>query len=1373
MKHACVCAFWGLLAALPTRATAQPTGPAKPAEGFLSAVVEVQPKVDGKPADPKYGGIVHRPTATRLDTPYYDVPFAVNVPFQVPFEGGAVRVYFRTAVHWPEAPKEFREHRFTHSRGVLRADGAPLAEGSVFFDLGGETDRDGWAELKSDELGPVRVWGFPQEPGRELTKLAVAAEDTKHTPFSDGHFGSFVFAPAKAGTYAFWFSMDESAFWERLSRTTEALEVRYRVDLLVCRGERPVTRAEFEYLFGRGKRPEGMPEDKFFVPLSAEIPATLRRNGWVFDRVEVGPADDRFKQKRWVNNRSYPTDVEATSSPGRSTSCTLNVSMPVPVIKMGEEVLQPYVWKEKYEWKIDFPAEMPDFGFAEIKLAGGSEFTGRQGKADPRDSGSAPLTQWRPLSRNAHCTFAHFSQIQPNDPRRKREDFLAQYGKESERFWFEDWRTLEALERGPAVGGGGPLRYLMSGDRPRDRALLAQTGGSAEVVAFVLGGFDVRAYYRRASEVRQAGGKSGTGGNEGKLIVERDPYWEWYPGFSRTLRKARETVDAARFSAAMIAGPLSTLRAKNARLHAVLTRKEDPAPAALSARFQAQFKKQTDEVHDYLERSERIIAGAVQAMDGVVSELDAAASRFGERHGDLFALKHAQQEVRERLPFELALAAGNHEKFREGVAAGRVKAYSAETRMLLARALLADGESVGALFELRDALALEPGHVEAGQRLAELEAAFLKASLDKAQGAVGKARAAFAAYMNSRGFAEVEPEKRAPWLRAALGIFDEANREELWAAFSMGVTGAASGLLGRPGAEADLLDVTQKKLATAFLGLHAMMRLRVRGFTLAQMRTIDADALLRALPLKDLAGNPYTPAQAAALRSAMLEALDLPDVAALAGGADRATLERAMEAAYWSPRDAADTAAESFGDAVSSPKALILFLLPSATVVNAAGKTVTVGETLAIALRWDRAIRALGGTRAGAHLLSALKRTAEFEQTLLESNLLLTWAGLQGAKIAALCVLQYQAVTKAEALGGPYAAMVVEAVLTLLPTDSELLLKWLAQHEIPPARVAGAIGKYLTQTETAARAAESAAARRTALRQIAEAQKQGKGLPPAALEELDRLAGRTRAPTLPVGDAIQDGETALASAAASARNGTDDGALGAAEALARDADEQAAALLKQRQAALEAQRRMAGTPARRNVRELGASLPQRLQQYRPKIGDPPLPDHLTVQHELLRDPSGCVPNAIYALQPDRGHTLAEIETLIRDLRNVRDGRLVGVDADKLPEALRRCGLDARPGLSIIKPTEGELVDNVSGALRLGKYMERNQGATIIANVAAPEAGTGHAVLIWKIEADPAHGAVVYILDPFFGSLNRVPLKQAHWRIADSAVAWVP
>jgi hypothetical protein len=93
-------------------------------------------------------------------------------------------------------------------------------------------------------------------------------------------------------------------------------------------------------------------------------------------------------------------------------------------------------------------------------------------------------------------------------------------------------------------------------------------------------------------------------------------------------------------------------------------------------------------------------------------------------------------------------------------------------------------------------------------------------------------------------------------------------------------------------------------------------------------------------------------------------------------------------------------------------------------------------------------------------------------------------------------------------------------------------------------------------------------------------------------------------------------------------------------------------------------------------------------------------------------------------------------------------------------------------MKIIKPAEGELVDNVTGALRLGRHLDRNPGTTILANVAPPESAVGHAVLIWKIEPDPAHGAVLYILDPVYGGLNRVPLKEAHWRIADAVVASV-
>jgi hypothetical protein len=221
-----------------------------------------------------------------------------------------------------------------------------------------------------------------------------------------------------------------------------------------------------------------MPEDKLFVASTVEVPVTLRRNGWRFDRVEVGPADDRFKQARWVNGRPHPTQLEMSSSPGRTTTCRLEVSMPVPVIKMGDDVLPAYVWKEKYEWKIEFPAEMPDYGFAEIRLTGASEYAGRNGKAEPRDAQTDPVTEWRPRSNSAHCTVAHFSRIKPRDPAEDKQAFVNRYGAESGRHWFEDWRTYEALDRGPAVGGGGPLRHLMVAGRPQDRKLIVQDAGA-------------------------------------------------------------------------------------------------------------------------------------------------------------------------------------------------------------------------------------------------------------------------------------------------------------------------------------------------------------------------------------------------------------------------------------------------------------------------------------------------------------------------------------------------------------------------------------------------------------------------------------------------------------------------------------------------------------------------------------------------------------------------------------------------------------------------------------------------------------------------------------------------------------------------------
>ena len=91
---------------------------------------------------------VERPKKDGTDSPYEDQPFAVNVPFEVRYDGGIARVTYSITVTWDRPPEKWDERTKGLGgldAGLFRPDGKSLADGSVFSDpsTGGRTP-DRW-----------------------------------------------------------------------------------------------------------------------------------------------------------------------------------------------------------------------------------------------------------------------------------------------------------------------------------------------------------------------------------------------------------------------------------------------------------------------------------------------------------------------------------------------------------------------------------------------------------------------------------------------------------------------------------------------------------------------------------------------------------------------------------------------------------------------------------------------------------------------------------------------------------------------------------------------------------------------------------------------------------------------------------------------------------------------------------------------------------------------------------------------------------------------------------------------------------------------------------------------------------------------------
>lgn len=255
----------------------------EPPRPFLTTATETRDERDTREL---------RPTKQGIEKPFYDLNYAVNVPFEVRYEGGNVWVLWQANVYWDDPPAEWKQRRPPEglretnvvSTGIYRLDGGALPQNAVL-------KHDG-TPYKWDATAPVPTFvtrpSSSIRPARGPHKL-FASEDWRYAQLR----------PAQPGWYSLWFGMDgDEHLWPKLEPPRTRLSGRYRVDIVVARGERPPDKEVVKFLFGQGDRPKGMLDDKLYTASSSEVPFELRADGWVFDRVEVRPWSESLKQRR-------------------------------------------------------------------------------------------------------------------------------------------------------------------------------------------------------------------------------------------------------------------------------------------------------------------------------------------------------------------------------------------------------------------------------------------------------------------------------------------------------------------------------------------------------------------------------------------------------------------------------------------------------------------------------------------------------------------------------------------------------------------------------------------------------------------------------------------------------------------------------------------------------------------------------------------------------------------------------------------------------------------------------------------------------------------------------------------------------------------
>ncbi len=549
-----------------------------------------------------------------------------------------------------------------------------------------------------------------------------------------------------------------------------------------------------------------------------------------------------------------------------------------------------------------------------------------------------------------------------------------------------------------------------------------------------------------------------------------DAFWKWYPGFSRLVKEQRRIYEAARGKAATVGANLRSSRRSMAALTAVVFpgggATVNPLPEAMRKRMIERIGELGETIAGQRRDMEAQQKAASDAITRIRRELQSHDPAFGKAHPVMGNNLRFYQDLYDQIPLNFALLEGDQDSFRFALELGRELDYSANTRVLEARALWYKGDSVESLFRMRRAAGLEPKNTLIQKELADQESIFIRAAMEKSQAAIASARGEFARYIGESGFARRQED----------GTYDPRDSkgfsaEQAWAIVTTGVTRSTSALLGRADEEARALDATEGAMVRAYKGLHVLLRLRRLGHSFDEIQKMKSGEIKKLLPLKDTQGRDYTDAQAALLATYLYQATHLPDIKPLFDN-DPAALQKSLNEGYWDPNDVGNTWTEWFGD-LSSAKNLALLANPF-----------TVGSTggrLPMAWHWGKAelaaletARAEGVVLSGSHVLARMSgwklaadglkgtRVGDAVVTGLESSLEYYnsggawWKGYITARtVVGSMIIQHYAVTTARDVGGAYAGLLMEGMLLFTP-DSEFLLKYLKTANLPPAQVAAA-----------------------------------------------------------------------------------------------------------------------------------------------------------------------------------------------------------------------------------------------------------------------------------------------------------------------------
>ena len=1130
------------------------------------------------------------PTQERIERPFQDVPFALNIPFEVPFDGGAVRLYLDINLVWEEAERRYLEFKpaqpgggvrgenwvnlYPMIGGLFRMDGSDV-QGASHFQSEFDTRPDPGLKVQ-ESARPIWI-----NTGGSIYQFAGRMSGIQRPPFADATWTNLppgnnylLLKPAKPGWYCFWIAFrttlfppssaprnletPTSGYWPDFGRPDDSLRALFQVHTLVARHDPPLmtsaneremfpSRAVTDFLFRKvGPRPAVIVDEKLFSARSSELPLTIRRDGWVFVRAQAVPtkegkelldtemklenAGDTSADEQFLDVKSQ---VLYTSAGG---TLRLKRQQLYRDRKLPGTTPIPYA-TDAYEWNYEFPRELPDLGASHLQSSVtrqrlDNEAVARQRKL-PLES---PLYYGRPemVAHHKSATlynlrwaplFPLIGRGRPEQPRG------SAYQEAESKQWFSDqdsssdqaasvpWRVRFLAEDFP-WGDDSPLNQL-----PSPNQVAFTNAGPLAVLKLNFGPWIVEGHFRRRKDPEPSGvitpRDPGT-----RVVDEKDPFWEWYVTFDRFLRERLAKVKEAQVTATTLgwelqpllhlqqrlsqqiqegltadteahaqdqfgemffADPLSRhlAQADGVRAEALLT----PSTATRIARQRQRLE--TERVKALRTDIDQLITDARKAHEEIVKELDRGLNLHGAdpRHfTDLRRWRKKYQELGETVAFELAQAAGDPQALQAALDEAKSGGLSANALVTTAQLARDNGDMVGSLFALRDALAQEPKHAQAADLLRQAESALIQSLLQKSAGALRNAHQAFSKYLDERGFPEVDraTRLRGTWYGALYRPIG-STVEQAWQIFTTGAMGALSGIGSDSplAARAQAHDASLEQFTRAWLGAQTVLRLRLRGHPLGEIATMDAGKLRAALPLQKTTGEPYTTREFNALGTAIHEALGYPELKALVDG-DRTALAQALESAHWDQADAINTWAEWFFD-ITSMKNLGMLLLPMSKANSGAftgnrwfwnaqaqanlargvesGEVLTGSHYLAQLTGLERTLRVAGGRPVGKSVLALLERKEKWEKGLSTAGSV-SWTI---SKLVGTMLVQGYAINLTHEHLGPEAAFALEGLL-LLSTDHDLVAKLLRERGVKPEIVARAVRRALPEMDKAGQA---------------------------------------------------------------------------------------------------------------------------------------------------------------------------------------------------------------------------------------------------------------------------------------------------------------